>query len=493
MHRKFFITLILLLFMLTFAAAQQPGEVGFRDDPVVPEGIKGKRIRSIIEAVNSEDPALIRRFIEENCTDRFRNAFPMEEHLSTFLNVRQQTGGVEFFGIRIYSPPRPLETVVILKDRNFDSWHGFRLHFDESEDMRIAGIRFSGARTPPGLSQPVLSQADFLNSVEELVTRLCGSNLFSGAVLVAQEDKVLWQHACGEASKRFHVPNNIETRFNLGSMNKMFTATAVARLVEQGRLSFQEPIVKYVDESWLPKEITSKITIHHLLTHTSGLGSYFNDTYMKGSRELYRSVSDFKPLVRGDKPAYEPGERFQYSNTGMLLLGVVIESATGKPYFDAIRELIYEPAGMKRSDSYDMDLPVENLAIGYSPDSESPYGWRNNLYQHVIKGGPAGGGFSTVGDLHRFARAMITGKLVSPDMLRTMWTDYSGEYYGYGFGVESGPNGKIVGHSGGFSGINSTLDIYVDRGTIVAVMSNISQGANPLAQKIKKLLEQTKM
>ena len=182
MHRKFFTTLILLFSVLTFAVAQQPGEVGFRDDPVVPGGIKGERIRSIIEAVNSEDPTLIRRFIKENCTDRFRNAFPMEEHLSTFLNVRRQTGGVEFFGIRIYSPPRPLETVVILKDRNFNSWHGFRLHFDESEDMRIAGIQFSGARTPPGLGQPILSQADFINTVEELVnlikvTRLYEANL----------------------------------------------------------------------------------------------------------------------------------------------------------------------------------------------------------------------------------------------------------------------------------------------------------------------------
>lgn len=139
------------------------------------------------------------------------------------------------------------------------------------------------------------------------------------------------------------------------------------------------PISKYVDESWLPDEITSKITVHHLLSHTSGLGSYFNRTYWNGSRELYRKVDDYKPLVKGDKPAFEPGKRFKYSNTGMLLLGVVIESVTGVSYFDYIRKNIYAPAGMKDSDSYEMDFPVENLAIGYSPDRNSKYGWQNNL------------------------------------------------------------------------------------------------------------------
>ncbi len=247
-----------------------------------------------------------------------------------------------------------------------------------------------------------------------------------------------------------------------------------------------------MDESWLPKEITSKITVHHLLTHTSGLGSYFNETYSKGSRELYRTVEDFRPLVKGEKPAFEPGKRFRYSNTGMLLLGVVIESVTGQSYFDYIRKNIYEPAGMKNSNSYEMDYPVGNLAIGYSLDRKSEYGWQNNLFKHVIKGGPAGGGFSTVGDLHGFARALQTGKLVSVDSLKTLWKDHSGENYGYGFRVVQGPNGKVVGHGGGFPGINGQLDIYLDKGYIVAVLSNYDHGASPVAQKISQLLARVK-
>ncbi|HQU61391.1 MAG TPA: serine hydrolase domain-containing protein, partial [Saprospiraceae bacterium] len=263
---------------------------------------------------------------------------------------------------------------------------------------------------------------------------------------------------------------------------------AVMQLVEQGKVKLDDPISQYVDESWLPKSITDKVTVHHLLTHTSGLGSYFNETYEKSSRELFRKVDDYKPLVQGDTLAFEPGARFRYSNTGMLLLGVVIEKATGQDYFDYIREHIYQPAGMTHTDCYEMDYPVENLAIGYIPDPDSPYKWQNNLYKHVIKGGPAGGGFSTVGDLHRFARALQTGQLLNKSSLEKLWTDYAGANYGYGFSVEQGPEGKVVGHGGGFPGLNSNLDIFLDKGFIVAVMSNYDNGASPLAGRIKQMV-----
>ncbi len=272
-------------------------------------------------------------------------------------------------------------------------------------------------------------------------------------------------------------------------MNKMFTATAIAQLVERGVLAYDETVDKYVDESWLPREMTSRITIHHLLSHTSGLGSYFNETYWNGSRELYRTIEDFKPLVQAEELAFEPGARFRYSNTGMLLLGVVIENATGRSYFDYIRENIYEPAGMTSSDSYEMDYPVENLAIGYDPDPYSEYDWHNNLFMHVIKGGPAGGGFSTVGDLHRFALALLAGDLVSESSLAVMWSSHSDAGYGYGFGVREGPKGSVVGHSGGFPGINGELAIYVDAGYIVAVLSNYSNGASPLSRRVQDLID----
>ena len=330
---------------------------------------------------------------------------------------------------------------------------------------------------------------ELARQVESIVLGAADDDRFSGTVLVARGDEILIEMAIGEASKRFHVDNDIDTKFNLGSMNKMFTSVAVAQLVEKELVSYQDPISKYVDESWLPREITDAVTVLHLLTHTSGLGSYFNHTYMESSRMLFRAVEDYKPLVNGDTLAFEPGERFSYSNTGMLLLGVVIEKAAKQDYFDYIREHIYAPAGMENTDSFEMDQPIENLAIGYGRDPESAQGWRNNLYQHVIKGGPAGGGFSTVRDLHRFALALLDGTLVSVTSLDMLWTDHAGAGYGCGFSLAEGPAGRVVGHGGGFTGINSNLDILVDEGTIIAVMSNYSGGASAVTGPIRALIE----
>jgi CubicO group peptidase (beta-lactamase class C family) len=471
------------------ALAQQPGEISYNDESVLPEGIVGERIASLIETFNSGDPDRVRDFLENECTAQFRDFAPIEDHLEVFASVLRQWGEVEFHSIRTYTPSRPDETIVILRDGNFGAWRAFSLRLDPDEDYRVAGFGFNDARTPSNVdAPPPLTANGLIEEATELVERACERDVFSGTVLLAHGGEVLLTHACGEASKRFHVANNLETRFNLGSMNKMFTATAIMQLVERGAVSVDDPISQYVDESWLPREITDRVTVHHLLSHTSGLGSYFNETYFNSSRELFRALDDYKPLVQSEELAFEPGSSYRYSNTGMFLLGVVIESATGEDYFDYIRDEIYAPAGMASSDSYEMDEPVENLAIGYDPAPGSAAGFENNLYKHVIKGGPAGGGFSTVGDLHRFALALQAGELVSEESLERMWTDHSGEGYGYGFGIQQGPNGVVVGHGGGFPGINSNLDIMLDRGYIVAVMSNYGRAASPIARALAGMI-----
>jgi CubicO group peptidase (beta-lactamase class C family) len=487
---------IILLFALALAGPglwSQPSPApAFKDTTTLPDGPVGARITSLIGVINSAGEARLLRFLDEECEKRFREAVPLDEHIATVLGFRRDTGGVDFHSVRTYTPERPGATVVIVKDRLLGNWWGLTFRFGDAPDFLIAGLGINSARPPAGPPEPPLGQKEALAEIRALLAKLKAQDWFSGTVLVAKGGDVLLTDFAGEASKAFHVPNNIDTKFNLGSMNKMFTSVAVARLVEAGKLSFDDPIGKWIDESWLPKDVTNKITVRHLITHTSGLGSYFNDVYQKSSRDLFRELDDYKPLIKDDRPAFEPGARFQYSNTGMFLLGVVIEKVTGKDYFEHIRKAVYGPAGMTDSDCYEMDRPVENLAIGYSPDPASPYQWQNNLYKHVLKGGPAGGGFSTVKDLHRFALALLGDRLVSRKTRDLMWTDFKGANYGYGFTVVESPGGKAVGHSGGFDGINSQLDIYVETGYIVAAMSNIDRGASPLANKIGSILARVK-
>jgi CubicO group peptidase (beta-lactamase class C family) len=310
---------------------------------------------------------------------------------------------------------------------------------------------------------------------------------FSGTVLLAKAGKPLYRAAFGEANKDFGVKNTVDTKFNLGSMNKMFTAVAVMQLVEAGKVSLEDTLGKFMRAGSMRPDVLSKVRVKHLLTHTSGLGSYFSDEWDRQSRALYRRVDDWIPLIKDETLQFEPGSRWSYSNTGMLVLGNVIETASGMDYFDYIRERVAKPAGMTNTDAYDLDRVNSNLAVGYDPVRGG--GWRNNIFMHVIRGGPAGGGYSTVDDLTRFAIALESGRLVSPASVRLLTTakpELNSPNYGYGFIIDRNPN--IVGHSGGFPGINSQLDIYLNNDYTIAVMSNYSGGAQPIADKARMLL-----
>ena len=319
---------------------------------------------------------------------------------------------------------------------------------------------------------------------------------FSGTVLLSYKGETIYDVAFGLASKRFNVPNVIETKLNLGSMNKMFTSVAILQLMEQGKIRLDDRLGKYLDESWLPRNISDKIQIRHLLTHASGLGSYFNDRFWQSSKLAFKALDDYKPLIAGETLQFEPGTDYRYSNTGMFLLGVVIEQVSGQDYFSYIRDHIYAPAGMENSDCYEMNQPVENLAIGYSPNAENETGWENNLYLHVVKGGPAGGCFSTVEDLNRFAIALTGFKLLSAEntvLLYTPKSEFHDEPYGYGFRLDGKTDNRIIGHGGGFPGISANLDIFIDAGFVAAVLSNYGGAARPIRDKIRELVGEVKM
>lgn len=457
----------------------------FTDDLSAPKGNKGMRIQAMIDAFNVGSPMATREFFARHTTPAFAQSVPMAMHEQIFAENFSRTGGMDVRGTRAYKLALP-ETTVLLQDRAFGSWHGLFIAFEPGAEQRISGISLQAVATP---KQAPLTEAAFATEVRATIDRACKGGFFSGAVRVQRQGDVLVEAACGEASKRYHVANNLDTKFNLGSMNKMFTSIAISQLVERGKLKYSDSIDQFVDETWLPKDITRQITIHHLLSHTSGLGSYFNDKYWNSSRLLYRDVNDYKPLVVGDKLEFKPGEKFSYSNTGMLLLGVVIEKVSGQNYFDFIRANVTGPAGMTSTESYAMDEPVENLATGHTHPEGQPGKWVENSLLHVLKGGPAGGGYSTVRDLDRFAAALLSGKLVKPETLALHWRDVIKARYGYGFQVTEKPGNKVVGHSGGFPGLNGQLDIYLDKRVVVAALANQDDAASMLAGRIGQLLE----
>lgn len=439
-------------------------------------------LRAFVATVNAGDAAAVRRFREADISESFARNVSFNGLLDFFQGQRRVTGGLDFVGARL-DPSNPGIVQLAVRDHVYGGVHGARLRFDPGGDHRLSMVETSGTPAWAVSGAPAISSDQIAGRVRGMIARGCKAGVFSGAVLVAHGDDVVLEEACGEASRRYHVGNTVETRFNLASMNKMFTAVAVMQLIEQGRVSLDDPLSRYADETWLPREISDRITIGQLLTHTSGLGD-FEVALRNAPRDAYREVDDYKPLVRGEKPSFPPGSAYQYSDTGMLLLGVVIEKASGENYFSYVRRHIYEPSGMKATDSYSLDEPVENLAMGYLPAPDGPAGWRENTLMNLMRGCPAGGGYSTVGDLFRFARALEAGKLVSAASLKFLWTNHRPNDYGAGFEVEDSAAGRLVGHSGFDRGVSTQLRLYLDKGYVVVVLSNIERGAPILAETI---------
>jgi len=456
----------------------------------IPETPAGKRIAPLLKTINSGDTEKMRDYITSTFNEEFLNAFSLEDHLTIFKELYDESGGYEIYKIEESTDYR---ISMIFKNKLTELWTNCVLAVDSEPPHLLAGLLFRPADAPKeNTSADNLNDREIVKKLEAYLEELVKEDAFSGTVLFAKNGKALFKKAYGLASKRFNVPNKIDTKFNLGSMNKMVTAVAIAQLVEKGKLSYNDFIGKYLGRDWIREETGKKVQIKHLLTHTSGLGSYFNKTYMEASKLRFRSVDDYKVLIADETLSFEPGSRWSYSNTGMFLLGAIIEKVTGETYFDYIRENIFEPAGMINTDSYEMDQPVPNLAIGYHKEVSGENSvWKNNLYLHVVKGGPAGGGFSTVEDLLKFDIALRTNKIISKESFELLTTSKPGlnsPDYGYGFGVDKIKGERIVGHGGGFPGISAKLDMYLDSGYTVAVLSNYSRGMQPVVRKLMELM-----
>ncbi|HEX8130583.1 MAG TPA: serine hydrolase domain-containing protein [Pyrinomonadaceae bacterium] len=471
-----------LLFACLSAVAQAQSA-----QPAAPEAPATRRVAELVKIINSTDAAATKKFIEESYGGEFAG-MPLSAHLGFLAQVRDRTRGVEFHSIQ---DSKATEATALLRTKLTGEWMAILVRVEADAPHRILGI---GLRPPkPPASEGgarKLTDAERARELEAYVQKLAQADAFSGTVLLAKDGKVLFEKAYGEASKDFHVANRVDTKFNLGSMNKMFTAVAIAQLVERGKLSFEDPLAKFLPE-FPSKEAAQKIKIKHLLTHTSGLGSYFNRKFMESSRARFRTVGEMMTLAEGETLAFEPGTKWAYSNTGMLVLGAVIEKVTGQSYFDYVRENIYKPAGMTNTDAYELDLVTPNLAVGYQKEfnEDGTVRFRNNIFQHVIRGGPAGGGYSTVGDLLKFDMALRANKLVGAEYVRQLLSpkpELNSPEYGYGFGIDT--KNRIVGHSGGFAGISSNLDMFLDSGYTAIVMSNYGGGSQSVSRKLQELI-----
>jgi CubicO group peptidase (beta-lactamase class C family) len=302
---------------------------------------------------------------------------------------------------------------------------------------------------------------------------------------VAKNGSVLFEGAYGLADRERRVVNRVETRFRNGSMNKMFTAVAVLTLVQAGKVELDAPIRAYLPD-FPNASLASSVTVRQLLTHTGGTGDIFGPEYA-ANRPILRTHQDYVRLFGSRDPQFAPGSRWQYSNFGYIVLGRLIEQVSGQSYYDYVREHVYTPAGMTSTGSEPEDVRVPDRGIGYTrrpgqadvaPNSDFlPY-----------RGTAAGGGYSTVGDLLRFANALTSHRLVTERftaLLLTGTVEGLGGTYGMGFVERTIGGMRSVGHGGNAPGMDGYLDIFPASGYVVVVLANLDP---PAARRVHEFI-----
>jgi CubicO group peptidase (beta-lactamase class C family) len=347
--------------------------------------------------------------------------------------------------------------------------------------------------------------------IEELVERRSDEKAFSGVMLVKREEEVLFDGAWGFANRAWQVPIQIFSRFRIASISKMFTAVAILQLIEQGKLTLESRIVDLLDldKSQIPLEVT----VYHLLTMTSGIADWFDESgdWEAEWQALIRQVpiyllkdnEDYLPLFVNQEPLSAVGEQYHYNGAGYILLGLIVEEVGDKPYFDFIREHIFNPVGMADTEFLTLDEIAPEVAEGYMPVKDSDGNitdWKRNIYSTTPFPAADGGATATADDLVLFSQALRAGNLLSLALTKEMLTPkviqseekHRGYTWKYGFAnmFLLDDAGKTVrwGHTGEEDGVSGRLYYYPQQELDVIILSNHSWGAADLAWEIHDLI-----
>jgi CubicO group peptidase (beta-lactamase class C family) len=430
-----------------------------------------------LDAFNATDEAGLAAFAKHLAPEMAKEFPPPAEQ----LGFRENTGGFE---VKKPEETTPRKFIAIVKERDADTFARVVLELDMSNHVRNFDITV--VPTPPDYKPARLSEADAIAALKtELDTQVAKSK-FSGTVLVAKNGKTVFAQAYGMADRAKQAANTLDTRFRIGSMNKMFTATAILQLVQAKKLSLEDTVGKFLPD-YPNKNVASKVTIHHMLTHTGGTGDIFGPDYEAKRLEL-RTLDDYVKLYGNRELLHEPGKGDQYSNYGFLLLGVIIEKVTKKSYYDAVQASIFKPAKMTSTSSPFEDKPMPGRSIAYTKNlgGKRAADWTDAKDTLPIRATSAGGGDSTVGDLVKFASALTANKLLDKKHTELLTTGKTKDGYAYGFGTNEIDGVRCFGHGGGAPGMNGDLQIC-DSGYTIAVLANFDP---PAAGRVMRFIKQ---
>ena len=460
--------------------------------PSSPPSKAGDRVEEILKLFESCDYSAIGPLVHAAFTPDFVSLQGENDLISYLADCVRRTGGIR----RGKVLPQGNDAIGFFQSKLTERWGAVVLSVEPAPPSRISSLQIQRAKSPKSAAQTAApsSEKARLGQVSALASTLTKANLFSGVIAIARNDRPIFTRAYGLADRSFGVANTVDTRFALGGIDKSFTAIAIAQLVEAGKLSYDDPLSKFVD--YPDRGNASKIKVKHLLSHTSGFGDYNTVKYFANVRGLkdvqsYFSILDHKP------PGFEPGTNWQDSGVGFLLLGRIVEIASGEDYYAYIQRHIFQPAGMQHSFQDFLQRPNPKSAVRYEDYFEKDHFVTSN-YGYVspppARGAPDSATVSTAEDMVRFVAALRNGKLVSPATYQVMTTpkpELGAKTYGYGFETnKSADEGRdVIGHAGDAPGVCADYALIRDLKVAytVVVLSNTSTMGHAVTETIVSL------
>ena len=394
---------------------------------------------------------------------------------------RDRTGG---YDLKKIESETPTEVTALIQERAADGFARLVLEVEPGEPHRILKLEVKHTERPAEFALPRMSDQQLVVALRKRLEDETALDRFAGVVLVAKDGKPIFAQAYGLADREHNSANTLQTRFSLASMNKMFTAVALMQQVQAGKVALDDPLGKYLTD-YPNKELAAKVTIGELLSNTGGTGDIWGPEFDKHRLEL-RTLQDYIHLYGNRALRFEPGSRWEYSNYGFILIGAVIEKVSGESYYDYVRQNVFNPAAMTSTGSGTEDEVIPNRSIDYTKMGATH--WIPNTDAPTNSGTPAGGGFSTAGDLLRFADALRENKLLDAQHTKLMTTGRVATPFGldaYGFGVQTINGNQCFGHNGSSRGVNGDLEMCLNSSYAIVVLANMDP---PAAEQVSEFI-----
>jgi CubicO group peptidase (beta-lactamase class C family) len=427
----------------------------------LPDTPAGRFVTTFLDAYNSADRSKL---------EQYNKLYGRKTEPDTWIDMHAMTGRLT--PVRV-EPDGPNRLTALLAAEHGDGlWHE-KVAIDPADPMKVVSAMLGPGERPPELAIPRLPRAELNRLMDRRLADETAADRFAGTVMVERRGKIVYRAAHGLADRGAKLPVTMDTRFRIGSANKMFTAIAILQLAEKGKVALDAPLGTYLKD-YPNADFARTVTLRQLLSHTGGAGDIFTPEY-EAKRLETRTLADYVALFGSRAQDTSEEGRNAYANYGFVLLGRVIEAVSGEDYYRFVDRNIFRRAGMKNSASLPEDIAVPGRSRGYTRrqgalvDNSDTLPWR---------GSAAGGGYTTAGDLIRFGRALRSGRLLSKAMLAEATSPQRPDgWYGLGFSLGGQGPTRNWGHGGGAPGMNAAFRVYPEFDAVVVALANLDPAA----------------